>query len=597
MRFRRQVWRMACGLGALAAACSGAAAQGQSPVLQRAEPIPTPGLPAQNLPPQGSPLEGVRPPTLPEVSPGLPTPAPLAPSAATPNKTLAISDVAVEGGTVFDQADYAPLIEGLAGPATQQSAIETARTALVNLYRNQGYVYTVVNAVIDRRRLRFEIIEGKVTSVRLDGDIGPAGTQVLRFLNHLTDGRPVNVHDLERWLLLASDVPGVSVRSVLNPSETDPGALTLVAQVTRRAVQGLFTSDNRAFQQTGPEELLLVGDFNSFTEFGEKTELSLYHSYNNTNTFGQASTEFFIGGSGLKFRVYVGDGESIPSGDLRTIGYDGVTRVFGGALSYPVIRQRDQTLNALAVFDALESDIAGTSGRGGNSVRSSFDSLRVARLGADYALLDLLFGADRSAADGLSVRVSQGIPGLGATQYGDPQAPRPGERTNFTKLGLQASRVQTLFQPYSGATVALKAALAGQFSKDVLPPAEKFYLGGPQFDRGFYYGQVTGDSALTGTLELQLTTNVPAPSFLPTWASDLSAQIYAFYDQGETWNNGVGDTDQRLRSTGLGTRFYIAQYAELDLEGVRRLTARPLGGAGVSALPGSAIYWQFLARY
>jgi hemolysin activation/secretion protein len=145
--------------------------------------------------------------------------------------------------------------------------------------------------------------------------------------------------------------------------------------------------------------------------------------------------------------------------------------------------------------------------------------------------------------------------------------------------------------------VALKAALAGQFSKDVLPPAEKFYLGGPQFDRGFYYGQVTGDSALTGTLELQLNTNVPAPSFLPSWASDLSAQIYAFYDQGETWNNGVGDTDQRLRSTGLGTRFYIAQYAELDLEGVRRLTARPLGGAGVSALPGSAIYWQFLARY
>ena len=592
MRFRRSIWRMACGAGLLAAACSGAVAQGQSPVLQRAEPVPQP-----NLVPQGSPLDAIRPPTLPEVQPSLPTPPPLSQAAASPGRATPISDVAVEGGTVFTQDDYAPLIAGLTGPAVEQSAIEAARAGLVNLYRNQGYVYTVVNAVIDKRRLRFEVIEGRVTSVRLDGDIGPAGTQVLRFLDHLTDGRPVNVHDLERWLLLASDVPGVSVRSVLNPSETDPGALTLVAQVTRRAVQGLFTSDNRAFQQTGPEELLLVGDFNSFTEFGEKTEVSLYHSYNNTNTFGQASTEVFVGGSGLKFRIYAGDGESIPSGDLRTIGYDGVTRVFGGQFSYPLIRRRDQTLNALAVFDALESDISGTSGRGGTSTRSSFDSLRVFRLGGDYALLDLLFGADRSAADGLSVRISQGVPGLGATRYGDPQAPRPDERVNFTKLGLQASRVQTLFQPYSGASVALKGALAGQFSKDVLPPAEKFYLGGPQFDRGFYYGQVTGDSALTGTLELQLNTNVPAPSFLPSWASDLSAQVYAFYDQGETWNNGVGDTDQRLRSTGLGTRFYIAQYAEVDLEGVRRLTARPLGAAGVSALPGSAIYWQFLARY
>lgn len=584
----------AWGAGLLAAASSCAFAQGQSPVLQRLE-----GAPQPQLVPQGSPIQGIRPQALPSVAPSLPAPSPVTSAVTGVAKPVPIADVAVDGATVFTQEDFAPLTAGLTGPATDRAAIEAARAGLVNLYRGDGYVYTVVNAVINGGHLRFEVIEGHVVSVRLDGDIGPAGTQVLRFLDHLTDGRPLNVRSLERWLLLASDVPGVTVRSVLNPSETDPGALTLVAQVSRRAVQGLFTSDNRAFQQTGPEELLAVADFNSFTEFGEKTEVSIYHSYNDTNTFGQASTEVFVGGSGLKFRLYGGAGEATPSGDLRAIGYDGVTRVFGGQFTYPLIRRREQTLNLVAIFDALESDItegAAGSGSGSGSTRASYDSLRVLRLGADYALLDLLFGADRTAADGVSFRLSQGLPALGATRNGDPQAPRSGEQTDFTKLGLQVSRVQTLFRPYGDATVALKTAVSGQFSNNVLPPAEKFYLGGPQFNRGFYYGQVTGDNALSTVVELQLNTPIPAPAFLPQWATDLSAQIYGFYDWGETWNNNQ-DPDQRLRSAGGGARLYLTQFTELDLEGVARLTRRPLGGSTVSALPGSAFYWQVLARF
>ena len=40
-------------------------------------------------------------------------------------------------------------------------------------------------------------------------------------------------------------------------------------------------------------------------------------------------------------------------------------------------------------------------------------------LGADYALSDLWLGADRSAINALSVRISQGMKLLGATTNGD----------------------------------------------------------------------------------------------------------------------------------------------------------------------------------
>ena len=60
-------------------------------------------------------------------------------------------------------------------------------------------------------RLRFVVTEGRIASVKLDGDIGPAGTQVLRFLNRLTEKQPIDSVTLERYLLLAQDVPGVTL--------------------------------------------------------------------------------------------------------------------------------------------------------------------------------------------------------------------------------------------------------------------------------------------------------------------------------------------------------------------------------------------------
>ena len=123
--------------------------------------------------------------------------------------------------------------------------------------------------------MTFIVSEGRIAEVKLDGDIGPAGTLILRFLNHLTEQRPIDIATIEHWLLLAEEVPGVSLRTVLRPSTEEPGALTLIAEVSRAPFSGLLVADNAAFPQTGPAEGLIVIDANSFTEFGEQTEASV----------------------------------------------------------------------------------------------------------------------------------------------------------------------------------------------------------------------------------------------------------------------------------------------------------------------------------
>ena len=543
----------------------------------------------------------VLPPAPPSVGPGGVIPPPSGLGGEVPNQPVRVTSVSVEGVTAYPQPEIAQLAAGLIGPAVPLPQIDAARQAILQRYRSDGYVLTTVSANLDAGgRLRFAVTEGRIASVKLDGDIGPAATQVLRFLNRLTEKQPIDSVTLERYLLLAQDVPGISLRAVLEPSTDAPGALNLIAQVSRQAISGLATVDNRAFRETGPIEFLGLIDFNSFSQFGEKTEISYYHTVPNSQNFGQASSEVFIGSSGLKGRVYGGYGTTVPTGSLGQQGYNGTTTVFGGSLSYPVIRSRQQTLNVSLIFDALQSNIT-LQPAGSPRGRGSFDSLRVMRAGADYALSDVWLGAERSAVNALSVRVSEGMKLLGATTNGiAADSPRVGEQTGFTKISFEASRTQTLFYPWEGASIGIMGLLTGQWSPNILPPAEQFYLGGARFTRGYYAGEVPGDKALAATVELQLNTGFETTIFEKSL--DISTQFYVFYDWGETWQNVSTDHNAMINSAGGGVRAQITRYVEVDLEGLARFNRFPNGGSnvpgsGVSALNGAAFYWRVLTRF
>jgi hemolysin activation/secretion protein len=572
-------------LVALAMVCTIAPAMAQAPAILRQVP-------------EGSPVPRLLPPAPPSTAPGSALPTLPPPSAEVPNQAVHVTDVSVDGVTAFPSAEIAPFTVDLTGPAVPLTKIDAARQAILQRYRSAGYILSSVSAKLDATgHLRFVVTEGRIASVKLDGDIGPAGVQVLRFLNQLTEVQPITAATLERYLLLAQDVPGITLRAVLQPSADDPGALNLVAQVSRKAVSGLVSFDNRAFSQTGPNEGLGVLDLNSFTQLGEKTEFSFFHAFPNSENFGQVAEEMFLGGSGLKLRLYAGYGGAQPTGGsgnpLAVLNYNGTTTVVGGMLSYPIIRSRQQTLNIYTALDALQSNVH----TGQAQTLTSYDSLRVARLGEDYAMSDLWFGPDRPASNAVSVRMSKGLQILGAESNGLAfDAARANENSDFFKINFEATRTQTLFRPWQGASVALKGLLIGQWSSDILPPAEQFYLGGAEFTRGYYSGQVAGDKALAATAELQLNTtlNLSAVKLAP----DVATQFYLFYDWGETWQNQSTDFATVVNSAGGGARVQVTGNVEVDFESVGRFNRYPNGsGANVSALNGIGLYWRVLGHF
>ena len=544
----------------------------------------TPGAPLTT-----SPIERALPQQQPRaVPPLLPTPAPGAPEVPA-GPPVTVQAVDVQGATAYTPAELEPYYSGIVGKSVPLGEISGVLQQIQTRYRNDGYVLTVVRGTVEpvegRSTLRIRVVEGFISDVKIDGDIGPAGVLVYNFLNKLTTVRPVNIADIERALLLAQDVPGVSVRAVLRPGTGEAGAVELVGQVGRKPFGGFVQYDNRAAPFAGPHELLVGAQANSFTSAGERTEVILYDTpFNEQQMFGQAAVEGFAGSSGLKLRGYAGYGPSEPGGALGQIGFRSRLLIAGASAAYPVIRTRPMTLNLSLAFDVSRAEISEADLATGDRQQTSLDELRIVRLGETLDFQDQTFGTGLVSANTVALTLHQGLSGLGASTTGD----RPGTRVDFFKVTGEFTRVQNLFG-FSGGLVALKLSGGGQYSGDILPSNEKYFLGGTKFGRGFFSGEITGDRAAGATAELQLNTST-------SWPVTLGLQPYLFYDRGWSWNLAEGDLDQHIESAGIGVRFSWTQQVSVELEGDRRFTRRPTG-ADVSPLSPYAGFVTVIVRF
>ncbi len=370
-----------------------------------------------------------------------------------------------------------------------------------------------------------------------------------------------------------------------------------MVQLSRKPVSGYITADNRAYQLTGPWEALLVAGANSFTSLGERTEISVLESQGNSQTFGQASEEVFVGGSGLRIRLYAGAGRADPGSVLAKLGYDGQTRVGGAAATYPVIRGRALNLNLVGQFDLFESTV--TTSPSGSPVRLSHDSVRALRVGADVSVRDALLDfAPAAASTTATIRLSQGIQAFGSSQNGVGTPGRVGSDFGFTKVTAEFTRNQPLAMLASNLMLSFEGKLAGQYTQDILPLSEQFYLGGTETGRGFYSGEVTGDNAIGASAELQFSSQFEADILPALGTTRLGTTFYVFTDYGRTWQNLSTDANRQLHSYGLGLRLTVDDRVEIGLEGVRRITRSPDGsGPTAPRLGDYAGFGRVLVRF
>ena len=435
--------------------------------------------------------------------------------------------------------------------------------------------------------------EGYISDVKIDGEIGPAGVLVYKFLAHLAHIRPTRLADVERYVLLAQSVAGITIRTILRPARNEPGAVELIAQVQKKGFDIMATDDNRGPRTAGPNEAVLDVAANSFTDLGERTQAFIFNTpLNGEQVFGELSVEGFVGSEGLKLKAYAGYGTSTPGNILASTGFHSDLLLAGAAASYPVILTRALSLSLSAALDFNQSQIA-LLGSDGALEPENKTKLRVMRLSEDLKTQDDLLGPGRDAANTFDLTFHRGLPVLWGTANDAVFTPRPGERNDFYKFTMEMIRVQNLYH-WSRYSLALKLAFAGQYTPAILPPSEEYLLGGEQYGRGFFAGEVTGDRAVAGTTELQLNSSYDPEIFGET--RHVGLQYYAFYDTAQAWSNALGDSDPYLASTGIGIRANLTAWLTTEIEGVDRITRRP-NGAATAVEPHYAAFFRVVVNY
>lgn len=403
-----------------------------------------------------------------------------------------------------------------------------------------------------------EVIEAHIVNVTVRGDPGPAAPALERYADKLRGMAPFDVEKVQRYVLLASDVPGLKVQASVRPNLSgERGAVDLDLDVRRDEQELIVNVQNLQSKATGRWGMLGRYDLNAQTRYGERTTLVFYRTaFDDEQWVAQALEEARLGGEGVVARAGVAYGESRPGGALKALGLKSTSLVATVEASYPVIRKRRANLAVTGGFELINQE----TGFGGGA-RLINDDLRVfyARIDGDQTT----YWGYRPIVLRGAAGVRRGIEGFGATDEGDRLLSRNGANTAAWSLTAEGS-ITAMITP----RIMLFVEARGQYADQPLVAYEEFSVGSLTIGRGYDPGYISGDQAMAATVELR-----GAP-FQPR--SGWAVSPYAFFDIAHTRDKDPGGPTQTVKSVGAGFQMPLRDRWTLDVSYAEPLDKRAI---------------------
>lgn len=461
-----------------------------------------------------------------------------------------LQKMVIKGSTLYSKRRFSRLFKKYMRKRISLGQVYDIAQTITNMYRNDGYILSkavVPPQEIDRGIIHIDVIEGFVDKVNVQGDVAGPRKLLNRYRKKLLKSKPLLAKDLERYLLLVDDLPGLSVKSVLTPSEAQPGATDLTLILENKKYGGGVGVDNRGSKFNGPIQFSANANLNSLLGLYERMGFQGVVTKNTDELrFFSGFYEMPVSSEGTKIYFSGSSSKSQPGADLEIFDVKGDSTSFTFRATHPFIRSRSENLNAIFGFTRRNS----TTKFLGDT--DSEDKLRIANLGLSYDFVDSYRGVNL-----VSINWSQGLDLLGASESGASKLSRPEGRSAFTKFSGEALRLQQLAPSWM-----LLGAMSWQYSLEKLLASEEFGVGGSQFGRAFDSSEITGDHGIAFKLELQ-------KAFQINKAYIKDIQAYTFFDYGTVWNRletTTGSTKQDLSSIGLGFRFNVTDHLSGYLE-------------------------------
>jgi hemolysin activation/secretion protein len=490
------------------------------------------------------------------------------PAVAAGGPAFRLEGVMLEGAEAIAPDDLRSIWEDALGRPVTLPELEAIAAAIGARYRDEGFVLSqaVVPAqTVEDGVVRIRVFEGFVDRVDVEGAEPAAAAWAERRFARAAAGRPLDIAELERAVLLARDTLGGGVETVLAPSPETLAAADLAVLVEPRPISGFGALDTRGSRLYG--DVAATAGLTAFGLLGGTERLDLLVSgdpFGGRLGYLRGDAAFPVGGfdgglldgATLRLRGDVSRGEPEELVEDVRLLTDEIG--FGAELLVPFVRSRSGNVFGSAGLDWGRSE---TTTRFGSDEIDERDTLLALALGTSFDR------ADRSGVSIADFAFRQGLDAAGASiGAAGPAAGTP----TFTRAFGRIARLQQLTDDWS-----LFAEALWQVAGNVLPNAERFALGGSTVGRGFAPANTTGDSGYGVRVELRRQVGLGAEG--------RAAEVYGFGDAGRARDRSEardGDRWESLASVGIGARIDLSPNVTLTPEIVRQIDGRPVDDPG-----------------
>lgn len=419
-----------------------------------------------------------------------------------------VNSFVIEGINILPEAEVQLAIRSWIGVPVSFDDLQRACDAIQNLYRSKGYT---VQAILPPQKIadgvvKILVTEAKLGKVIVENPQGPTRFSKERAAEYITYanpiGGPLNMHELERAIIILNETPGVMVASQLEPGDKDGDTNARLQLNQPDLVQGRVEANNYGSRTTGAAQGVFALNLNGPIGIGDSASLNGIFSEGSQYLQGAISLpgsenglRLGLAGTYLQYKNVGSFAANGGTGDAWTAGL---------SAAYPLIRSQRGNMNTSLNYDIKSYNNKNTIF---NSVISAYDINNLS-VGVSGNFIDRLgYGAITSGSVTAVVLGQLNISDASVIGYGKYPVPDSNPTTyqtitpsTFSKLTFYVNRNQQILE--DGSTT-LYMALSGQLASTNLNSAEQFYLGGPYGVRAYPVAQSGGSQGGLFTLEVR----------------------------------------------------------------------------------------------
>ena len=460
----------------------------------------------------------------------------------TPPISFQIDDIQILGNTILD-SEIQTLVEPLEGQKVTFADLLTLRTAITQLYIDNGYIssgaFIPSNQVLENGIVQIQIVEGAIEQVQING-LGRLRESYIRSRISRATKAPLNVNQLEESLQLLQVDPLLQSVDAELTAGSGPGLNILILDLAEAdPFFANLSTDNYRSPSIGSFQGTANVSYGNVLGFGDSLNAS-YGLTDGLDTYNVGYIFPFNDLDGTLEFSYQNSESEIVEDQLRDTGIRSDSETFSFNYRQPLTRSVSNEFALSLGIDFRESrsfildDIPFSFSIG---PEDGVSKVRAIRFAQDWV--------NRDINSVVAVRSQFNI-GLDAfdTTVNDTGT----DGRFFSWLG----QFQWVEQFTGGKLLVTR--VNAQLTSDSLLPLERFSVGGIGTVRGYTQNQLVTDNAITASTEFRFPIGP-------------NLQLTPFIDAGGGWNNKVQDPDPGfLLGTGLGLRWQPSDVLNLRLD-------------------------------